>query len=139
MFSIVKHHKNLTNLFVAFVVFLNAMAPLSVVAKDFSNSDDATAEALFGDKIVICTPTGFKYISVDELNDRQNNGSDNAQNHCPLCLIKISSFVLNAVDLDSSFDFEIINAEQKIFVADFSDKSANLISSTNPRAPPSLT
>ncbi|MDG1857948.1 MAG: hypothetical protein P8I94_02520, partial [Emcibacteraceae bacterium] len=68
MIKSLRQHKFAINILVAAAVILNAMAPLSVVAKEYFASDNASVEMLFGNKILICTPTGFKYISIDELN-----------------------------------------------------------------------
>lgn len=118
------------------VVFLNAIAPLSVVAKEFSASDELAAEALFGNRIIICTPIGFKYISIDELHNRQNKGEEEQQSQCMLCQINVSAAILAAVDLSSQFEIEFFNTTRQIYVTDFLQKPTILFNASNPRAPP---
>lgn len=136
MISAFKHYKFSVNLLIAMIVFLNAIAPISVVARELSGSDDTTAEALFGDKILICTPTGFKYISIEELNDRQSGGRDQQQSHCPQCLIKVSATVFTTVEFDNSFEIEYRNTTDQVNITKSEQDPISISSASNPRAPP---
>ena len=62
-----RQNKFAINMLIAFAVFLNGIAPLSVVAKEFYASDDATAESLFGDKIFIYVSKIKKFSDVREV------------------------------------------------------------------------
>ena len=124
------------NIFVALVVFLNAIAPLSVVAKELSTSADTGIEALFGEKILICTPTGFKYISIDELHDLQHGDQNAAQSHCPLCQINVFSSLLALVDFGSINFISDHQSDHKIIVESDLFRPGLLFGSVNARAPP---
>jgi len=120
----------------ALAVFFNAIAPLAVVAKEFSASDNMSVESLFGDKILICTPSGFKYINIDELHENQNNGGNGQQSHCPLCQINAPAHILFAIDLTDSFEFEYRNPANQFYETKQSQKLKSLLSTAKPRAPP---
>lgn len=124
------------NIIIALAFFLNAIAPLSVVAKEFSTSDNVATESLFGDKILICTPTGFKYISIDELNASQNGNQNGPQNHCLLCQISMSGNILYAIDLTNTFEFQYYKSAQKINDAELYLKPTSVFNTSKPRAPP---
>jgi len=136
MIDSLRHNKFAINLIIALAVFLNAVAPLSVVAKEFSAQNNVSTESLFGDKILICTPTGFKYISIEELHERQNNGENEQQTHCLLCLIKTSENILIAIDLLNFSDFEYLNLEKRFFNINWLQKPHSIFSAAKPRAPP---
>ena len=116
----------------------NGIAPLSVVAKEFYASDDATAESLFGDKIFICTPSCFKYISIDELHERQKNGQDEPQNHCPLCQISALEHLLFAIHLNDTVEFPHHRFTDSFDGSNHTQKPKQLFNAANPRAPPSF-
>lgn len=138
MMNIFKDYKIKINIFVALVVFLNAIAPLSVIAHEVPSAESSVTEALFGDKILICTPTGFKYISIEELNERQNKGQDGQQNHCPLCLINVAAYILVAVDLGTLFEIEYQTSGNQNYDVETSLTSKSFSSAVKPRAPPFL-
>ncbi len=138
MTDLFKHYRIKINILVALVVFLNAIAPLSVIAHEVSNVESATTEELFGDKILICTPMGFKYISIEELNERQNNGRDGQPYHCPLCLINVAAHILIAVDFTTIFEIEYQNSGKQIYDTKQSLTSKSFLSAAKPRAPPFL-
>ncbi len=136
--NIFKDYKIKVNIFVALVVFFNAIAPLSVIAHEVPSAESSATETLFGDKILICTPMGFKYISIEELNERQNNGQDGKPNHCPLCLINVASYILIAVDLGTIFEIEYQTSDNQNYVIEKSLTSKSFSSVVKPRAPPFL-
>lgn len=138
MTNLFKHYRIKINIFVAMVIFLNAIAPLSVIAHEVPNDESLATEALFGDKILICTPMGFKYISIEELNERQNNGQDGQPYHCPLCLINVAAHILIAVDLSTIFEIEYQTSDNQIYDIDQSLNSKSFSSAAKPRAPPIL-
>ena len=135
--SIVQN-KFAVNLLIAAAIFLNAMAPLSVVAKEISPADTASIDALFGDKIVICTPTGFKYVSIDELNERQKTGQDNSENHCPLCLINAFDTIQFTLSSENSFEFQYFYSARKFYNTERAQKPEPFLNSARPRAPPTI-
>lgn len=136
MIESLRHHKLTINLLIALAVFLNAIAPLSVVAKEFSATDSVSSESLFGDKILICTPTGFKYISIEELHERQNNGQDDSQTHCVLCQINAPVNILVAIDLANVYEFEFRNSASRFYGTNQLQKPNSIYSDAKPRAPP---
>lgn len=136
MISKFSDYKIKVNIFVALVVLINAFAPLSVVAKEMFLSDDTSVEALFGEKILICTPYGFKYISIDTLNDHKKGDQQEPSSHCPLCQISVLSSILYQVDFSRYFEFEDREKDKSIFVATPFLKSMSLFKAANPRAPP---
>ncbi|MCC3861658.1 DUF2946 domain-containing protein [Pseudemcibacter aquimaris] len=133
MLRIIRHYKLNINMFAALVILINALAPLSVAAKDLSGVED-----LFGDKIIICTPTGIKYVSIDELNGLTSSDQDQSQSHCPLCLIKVSASVLYAINLSDAYEIEHRKSNGQVFSADHINRSASIIGAANPRAPPAF-
>lgn len=136
MIKNLRAYKFKINLFVAVVLFFNAIAPLSVVAKEFSSSSDTEIEALYGDKILICTPAGFKYISIDELNDLESNGQNTDQSHCPLCQISVFSTILSLVDISSFNAFSDAILDQTIYEENDLPLSSALARNIKARAPP---
>lgn len=126
------------NLFVAVVLFLNAITPLSVVAKELSSSGDTGIEALYGDKILICTPAGFKYVSIDELNNLDSSGQNVDQSHCPLCQISVFSTILFLVDISSFNAFSAYSLDQEIYTENDLLLSLALASNIKARAPPNF-
>lgn len=65
------------------VLLFHFLAPSLAIAKSSPNSDN-----IFGNKILICTSEGIKYISKDELpSDKQIL----VKKHCPLCRIEADS------------------------------------------------
>ncbi len=138
MTDLFKHYRIKINVFVAMVIFLNAIAPLSVIAHEVSNAEGSAREELFGDKILICTPMGFKYISIEELNERQSNGQDGQPYHCPLCLINVAAHILIAVDLSTIFEIENQSSDIQIYDIEQWLISTSFSSAAKPRAPPIL-
>lgn len=126
------------NLFVAVVLFFNAIAPLSVVAKELSSSGDTGIEALYGDKILICTPAGFKYVSIDKLNDLDSSGQNVDQSHCPLCQISVFSTILSLVDISSFNAFSACSLDQEIYEENDLLLSSALFRNIKARAPPNF-
>lgn len=124
------------NLFVALVLILNAFAPLSVVAKEFSSAKEVGIEALYGDNILICTPTGFKYISIDELNDMEKNGQSSDQSHCPLCQISAFSTILALIEFNAFNVPSNYGSVQTIYVEDDLLLSPSRTRNIKARAPP---
>ncbi|MBL4602521.1 MAG: hypothetical protein JKY84_07240 [Emcibacteraceae bacterium] len=133
MIDILRHNKHAISTLIAVVVFFNAIASLSIVVKQVSNSGETSVESLFGDKILICTPTGFQYISFDELQKRQNNEQ---QYHCAHCQINASVNILFAIDLSDLFAIAFRNSANQFYVATQSQKIKTIYSAARPRAPP---
>lgn len=50
------------------VVLLKTIGPALYLVNQFYPEDDPLVVSLFGENLFICTPSGIKYISADELN-----------------------------------------------------------------------
>lgn len=86
--------KIITYFILSLVLALNTALPAFTSFDNFfkANSEEeiATLEKLYGKqgKILICTSYGFKYVTIEELQNGDSNGSPhNDESHCPLCII----------------------------------------------------
>lgn len=126
------------NAFIAVAVFLNAIAPLSIAVNQSANANETALEQLLGDKILICTPFGFKYVSLDELSKSQRGDGDASLTHCPLCQISTHVNALYIVDLTTLFEIEIKTADNQFYTTLQSQKTKTNHNDANPRAPPTF-
>ncbi len=51
-----------------------------------------TASASDSNKILICTSTGYKYISIEKLSRNESDEQNTPKQHCPLCIIQTNNF-----------------------------------------------
>jgi len=65
---------------VAFLV--SVMLPFFATYNISANAGDETS-SIFGDKILICTASGFKWIDIDDLDSEPEDSHKNFE--CPLC------------------------------------------------------
>ncbi len=136
MFGSIKKYKQIFNLAIVLAVFFNAVAPLSFVVNQFANAEENSADALFGDKILICTPAGFKYISFAELEERQNHGEDEQQSHCSLCQISVDKNVLYILSTKELCLIEFHTTSNQYYITTQTQKSKARYQLASPRAPP---
>lgn len=131
-------NKETINFLLVMALFINAFAPFSVVLNQFRHNDDSSIEALFGDKILICTPFGYKYISIDELDemDIDKNNTPNANSHCSLCLITTDDEKTFLFEFKTLIEIEILHARSTFIRIRTVLKSITAYSIAIPRAPP---
>ena len=60
-------HKYVIYSLISMVVLLKTIGPLLYAVNQFYPEDDPLVISLLGENILICTPSGIKYISADEL------------------------------------------------------------------------
>ncbi|MDG1997444.1 MAG: hypothetical protein P8J14_13175 [Emcibacteraceae bacterium] len=126
------------NFFLVLALFINAMAPLSAVFSNPTHEDDAAIEALFGDKILICTPLGYKYVSLNELDGMSDEQKQNSSSHCSLCLITTGDDKAYIADLNTFIKIELQKASLNYYALKSVLKSNKRFSPSIPRAPPIL-
>ena len=119
------------------VLFFNAVAPLSIVITQFYSVDEASAESLFGDKILICTPSGYKYISFDEFEENSGKENNEQLSHCSLCLINTDSANYYLPDTHILNNLQITAAKDVYYILRYSLRLKTLHQVAQPRAPPS--
>ncbi|MCC3861288.1 hypothetical protein LJF33_08735 [Emcibacteraceae bacterium Y4] len=117
-------------------VFINAIAPLSTVFAKSSFSEEDELSSLFGDKILICTPFGYKYVSFDELDDMDTSDQEDSASHCSLCQINTDEDKPYLADIKSVMAIEIHQAKSHFIVQHNILKSNRRFSPSIPRAPP---
>ena len=67
-------------------------------------SADSGVRSLFGDKILICTSSGLKYISFEDFKKGDYPKDKSTRSHCPLCIVNNASddnFTLTATKTKS--------------------------------------
>jgi len=90
MKNIMQRYRHPVNLLLTLALFLNAIAPLSF-ALAHNADQNSGIEELFGNKILICTPLGYKYISLDEFKNGAAPEDHDTRPHCPLCVINMAA------------------------------------------------
>ena len=68
-------------------LLLNAALP-SILSLINAASDEQSS--LFGDKILICTSTGAKYISIADYENGNLPADYDPRPHCPLCILNLA-------------------------------------------------
>ena len=138
MNTVIRKNRETVNLLLVIALFFNAFSPFSVVLNQFWQDDTSAIETLFGDKILICTPFGYKYVSLDEL-DETDMGHDeipDTNSHCSLCMITMDHEKLYLVDFTSLIELEILEAKSTYILIRSILKSVADFSIASPRAPP---
>jgi hypothetical protein len=119
MKNLVQKYKRIANLLVIFAFLINASIPaLGTIARSSSTSD-TSYEAMLGGKILICTPSGYQYVSIEDIGNKKTPNQTGKLSHCPLCAIELASpHFLASTDVDTyipsriartlSFDTETI-------------------------------
>lgn len=71
----------------AFTFFLSIMICVAALMPFFAHYGvgEASASNLFGDKILICSSEGYKWIDASELDDEDVANSQNGGQKCPIC------------------------------------------------------
>ncbi len=82
--------RNLLKFAIIFALFFNGAAP--AVSAIVNLSDEPNLKETLGDRIIICTGWGIKYIKLSDYIEGNFDEGENApsspisSNHCPLCL-----------------------------------------------------
>lgn len=67
--------------------FFNAIAPLLFALSQPLSADDAELKRFLSGQILICTASGYKYISIDDAGGGDTSETSPETPHCPLCII----------------------------------------------------
>ena len=86
MVNIRSDRKKVTFLLIIALLF-NAIFPLLTALNNYSESKLSGIDELFSDRILICTSSGFKYISLKDYEEGNFPDDNDPRPHCPLCTI----------------------------------------------------
>ncbi len=120
------------------VLVFNSLAPLLAMPESGPSSDVVGIEELFSDRILICTASGFRYISIEDYEKGEFPDNHNPQIHCPLCIIslyKLDNFIPDVTAVKLSY-----SVSGQSYYRDVTQgyTCTHRICNTNPRAPPSI-
>ena len=80
----------------AAALLLNALLPFyaaydteTLAVKLAAKAESQTLSALLGDKILICTGDGFKWVTRDDLQNGQEQPAQHPRLKCPLCYLAV--------------------------------------------------
>ncbi len=137
MMSIKSHQKILINFALTIAFLFNAILPLLLIFDRPTSPDSDALAQIFNDKILICTSSGYKYISIRDLEKGDlSAGKDNFSSHCVLCLIELA-----AADLyvpEKPLIFPSLSISENIYFVRYSSalNFVGLKGNNSPRAPP---
>jgi len=92
-----KAFRKIVSILIIYAIVANAVfiaMPKNAVANDI-NAAEMTR--LFGEKVFICTPDGYKWVKWSELEKEQNHPKKNTK--CSLCLVSCSGAAANISQL----------------------------------------
>jgi len=114
-----------------FALILSALMPFYAIYQPISEENKEIA-SLFGDKMLICTPSGFKWVDINEQQPSQHS----QQYQCPVCFMSDhQQGVLPSSIIASHVDY----LYQQAFFAIITRYENNIsLLATIPRGPPSL-
>ena len=72
MKQLIQKYNVTVNLFLTLVFVLNTLSPLSLYFNKDTLSDASVVQELFGGKILICTSSGYKYVSLEDFKNDLN-------------------------------------------------------------------
>lgn len=136
MSMLLRVYKNELNLFIVLALLINAFAPLSVAFSNPAAENTNQLEQLFGEKVIICTPFGYKYISLDELQDNQNSSDNEQVLHCAFCSISMTSVIIPMPDKAEFYHVISKSYAPNIIETDISFINSEATNTLAPRAPP---
>lgn len=123
--------------------FTNAILPVFVLAHSeisFLKNNKDELPSIFGNKILICTVEGLKWISWEDLSNDSEIPDKNKNFKCELCYLSSNSFKEflvsnNQLKLSSSFEKKYVHS---FVLKDNHTKNSFKPSSYFTRAPPKL-
>lgn len=124
------------NILVVLALFVNAIAPISVAFAQQVSAEEAELEALFGDKIIICTPFGYKYIDLEDFKNGEHPTEDGSSFHCSLCGININGDILYTPSSIEIYYKEISASAYYHQGIEYYFDNIEATGQINPRAPP---
>lgn len=136
MKQLIQKYNVTVNLFLTLVFILNALPPLSFLLKQDILSDASVVQELFSGKILICTSSGYKYVSLEDFKNGNLPDKGDQKPHCPLCLINGTSAFLYIPETYAKLfpEFEVISPYYSVFFQLLIP--GIVLNKTNPRAPP---
>ena len=73
--------------FAAFVLMVHTLLPFFAVYQLPAIPDAKNLTSLFGDKILLCSPGGFRFVSVKDLMSGKEHPQPHKQYQCALCYV----------------------------------------------------
>lgn len=111
-----------------FFATYNTAAAANVDAKEMSS--------LFGDKVLICSSGGFKFVTWEELAAGEHHDEDQ-QFKCPLCYVAVHGVKANALSNVIALAKPLGDASGKILFRETDSLKASLLAyQRHSRAPP---
>lgn len=112
---------------------LNAFVPFFA---SYSDVTSKTTSSIFGDKILICTGSGFKLIKLSELDGQQDKNHQSTYK-CPLCYIAAHGIKAQPVDLAQQYAVPVFILSDADYVTSIENIAALIRNIPAPiRAPP---
>ncbi|MCC7260044.1 MAG: DUF2946 family protein [Alphaproteobacteria bacterium] len=85
--QIPKFHRRAIPLVAAFALLLQALLPFAAVYQPVPDATTAERAALFGDKLLICSAEGFRWVRTQDLAEGKAHPQTSSDYKCPLCYI----------------------------------------------------
>ena len=137
MTSLIQRHGTTVNLLFTLVFILNTMSPLLSSFSQNTFANDSVIEGLLSDKILICTSSGYKYVSLEDFRNGKLPNEHDQKPHCPLCFISTALSHL-FVPENNSIQFPIFKSENPYYRTFLQVLIPNItLNNSFPRAPPS--
>lgn len=89
------------------------------VAAEASQSQSGEMTSMFGEKVLICTPSGFKWVSWDNLLDGKEKVPEHSQYKCALCYVSANSAKTTLPVLELVFDLQPEIEHIPHYISDF--------------------
>lgn len=136
MKQLIQKYNVAVNLFLTLVFALNTLAPLSLLFNQDTLAGDSVAQELFSGKILICTSSGYKYVSLEDFKNGNLPDESDPRPHCPLCAIAATSAYLFIPEIYAILfsEFEATSPYYSVFFQRLIPSI--ILNKANPRAPP---
>jgi len=129
-----KQHQASISAIIILALFFNAISPLFI---SFANASTlATKDSPFGDKILICTAEGFKYVNIEDFANGDYPQENDSRPHCPLCIIntvKTDKFIPTITTIKA---LKVTTTKIHYHILGQVTSYRAAVNNINPRAPP---
>jgi len=106
----------LMNVIMPFFAIYNVQ---QAVAAEASLSQSGEMTSLFGEKVLICTPSGFKWVSWDNLLDGKEKVPEHSQYECALCYVSANSVKTTLPVLELVFNVQPDIVHSQYYITEF--------------------